>query len=174
MALHGIGPSRGRGRAQPKSVKEGPNQSTRASSGRPGTSVAWHGQLYYHTRDLMPFQPAAENLLHRRKVLPSLRLCRTAVGLPHLGQSVSGLPKTNAMVRRTGKDGMPKTWRIPVTGGEPQRTGSSMAGMGSFSLHLDGRRIAFEYGERGRSPNKLWVLENIPGATVSKTAASAK
>ncbi len=78
------------------------------------------------------------------------------------------------MVRRTGKDGMPELWRITVAGGEPQPTGLSIEGMGSFSLHPDGRRIAFDTGSRTGSPNELWVLENIPAAAESKATAAAK
>jgi Tol biopolymer transport system component len=68
------------------------------------------------------------------------------------------------ILRRAGKDGIPELWRIPVAGGEPQRTGLSMEGMGLFSIHPDGRRIAFESGSRSRKPNELWVLENLPAA----------
>jgi len=78
------------------------------------------------------------------------------------------------MVRRTGKDGIPELWRIPIAGGEPQRTGLSMEGMGSFSLHPDGRRIAFDSGRRGGSPNELWVLENFLAAAESKPVAGAR
>jgi len=68
------------------------------------------------------------------------------------------------VVRHTGKDGIPELWRIPVAGGEPQRTGLSVDGMGLFSLHPDGRRIAFESGNPSVEARELWVLENIPGA----------
>jgi Tol biopolymer transport system component len=68
------------------------------------------------------------------------------------------------VVRHTGKDGIPELWRIPVAGGEPQRTGLSVEGMGLFSLHPDGRRIAFESGNPSVEARELWVLENIPGA----------
>jgi len=72
------------------------------------------------------------------------------------------------IVRRTGKDGMPELWRIPIAGGEPQRTGLSVQGMGLVAPHPDGRRIAFESGSRSGTPNELWVLENIPGAAAAK------
>jgi len=64
-------------------------------------------------------------------------------------------------VRCTGKDGIPELWRIPIAGGEPQRTGLSMESMGFVAPHPDGRRIAFDTGNRGGSPNELWVLENF-------------
>jgi Tol biopolymer transport system component len=78
------------------------------------------------------------------------------------------------IVRRTGKDGIPELWRIPIAGGEPQRTGLSMEGMGLFSLHPDGRRIAFECGRPNPPQNELWVLENLPGSAESKAVAGAK
>ena len=64
-------------------------------------------------------------------------------------------------VRFTGKDGMPELWRIPIAGGEPQRMGLCMQGLGLVAPHPDGRRIAFETGRRSGSPNELWVLENF-------------
>ena len=56
---------------------------------------------------------------------------------------------------------MPELWRIPIAGGEPQRTGLSVEGIGIVAPHPDGRRIAFDTGNRGGSPNELWVLENF-------------
>ena len=78
------------------------------------------------------------------------------------------------MVRRTGKDGIPELWRIPIAGGEPQRTGLSVEGMGLVAPHPDGRRIAFECGNRSVEANELWVLENIPAAAESKAVSGAK
>jgi Tol biopolymer transport system component len=78
------------------------------------------------------------------------------------------------IVRRTGKDSMPELWRIPIAGGEPQRTGLSMESMGIVAPHPDGRRIAFESGNPNVEARELWVLENIPGATSSKTVAGGQ
>jgi Tol biopolymer transport system component len=64
-------------------------------------------------------------------------------------------------VGSTGKDGMPELWRMPIAGGEPQRTGLSAKGMRIVAAHPDGRRIAFDTGTRSGSPNELWVLENF-------------
>jgi len=64
-------------------------------------------------------------------------------------------------VRGTGERGMPELWRIPIAGGEPQRTGLSAEGMRIVAAHPDGRRIAFDSGSRSGSPNELWVLENF-------------
>ena len=78
------------------------------------------------------------------------------------------------IVRRTGQDSMPELWRIPIAGGEPQRTGLSMESMGIVAPHPDGRRIAFESGNPSVEARELWVLENIPGATSSKTIVGGK
>jgi Tol biopolymer transport system component len=64
-------------------------------------------------------------------------------------------------VRRTGKDGMPELWRIPITGGEPQRMGLSMKDMKFVTVDPDGRRLAFQGNEGGRTPGEVWVLENF-------------
>jgi TolB protein len=77
-------------------------------------------------------------------------------------------------VRSTGKDGMPELWRMPIAGGEPQRTGLSMKGMRVVAVHPDGRRIAFDSSQGSGAPGELWVLENIPGAAESKPVAAAK
>jgi hypothetical protein len=59
--------------------------------------------------------------------------------------------------------------------GEPQGTGLSMEGLNDFSIHPDGRRIAFDTGSNDSKPSsELWVLENIPAAAESKAAAGAK
>jgi hypothetical protein len=65
------------------------------------------------------------------------------------------------IVRRTGKDGMPELWRIPASGGEPQRTGFAMEGMMYFAPHPDGRRIAFDCGRLSGAMSEVWVLENF-------------
>jgi len=68
------------------------------------------------------------------------------------------------MVRDSGERGKPELWRIPIAGGEPQRTGLSVEGMGFVAPHPDGRRIAFESGNPSVEARELWVLENIPAA----------
>lgn len=64
-------------------------------------------------------------------------------------------------VRNTGKDGTPELWRIPIAGGEPQRTGLSMKDMNFVTVHPDGRRIAFKSGEGRGAQGEVWVLENF-------------
>ncbi len=77
-------------------------------------------------------------------------------------------------VRGTGRDKMPELWRIPVSGGEPQRVGLSAKGMRVVSPHPDGRRIAFESGTPSVEANELWVLENISAAAESKATSGTK
>jgi Tol biopolymer transport system component len=77
------------------------------------------------------------------------------------------------MIRGTGKDGMTELWRIPIAGGEPQRTGLSMEGMRFVAAHPNGRRIAFDTGQ-GDGPGEVWVLENFLAAAESKAVAGAK
>jgi Tol biopolymer transport system component len=77
-------------------------------------------------------------------------------------------------VRSTGKNDMPELWRIPIAGGEPQRTGLSMEGMRIVAAHPDGRRIAFDSGKGTGAPGEVWVLENLPAAAESKAVAGAK
>ena len=64
-------------------------------------------------------------------------------------------------VRTTGIDGTPELWRIPIAGGEPQRTGLSMKDMRFVTVHPDGRRIAFKSGEGREASGEVWVLENF-------------
>lgn len=65
------------------------------------------------------------------------------------------------IVKGTGKDGMPELWRVPVAGGEPQKTGLSMERMLCVAPHPDGRRIALDTGRPDDPPGELWVLENF-------------
>jgi Tol biopolymer transport system component len=103
-------------------------------------------------------------------------LCRLrhseTVGIDEMAWSPDG--RNVLTLRRTGKDGIPEVWRIPIAGGEPQRTGLSMEGMLHVAVHPDGRRIAFDSGNRSGVPNELWVLENIPAAAERKAASDAK
>lgn len=50
-------------------------------------------------------------------------------------------------------------WRIPVSGGSPQRIELNPAPMvGGFSIHPDGRRIAYT---SGRVKREVWVIESF-------------
>jgi Tol biopolymer transport system component len=50
-------------------------------------------------------------------------------------------------------------WRVPVTGGAPEKLGISMGSVASPVIHPDGKRVAFEVHEPG--PSELWALENF-------------
>jgi len=56
------------------------------------------------------------------------------------------------VTNRPGQTGTSEVWRIPVEGGEPQPSGLGMQALGlyGFSLHPDGRRIAFSTGQIAR------------------------
>jgi len=54
--------------------------------------------------------------------------------------------------------GRSEIWRMPVTGGEPQRTGLAVRSIQAPSLHPDGRRIAFMAGEK---QYEVWLMENF-------------
>jgi len=49
-----------------------------------------------------------------------------------------------------------RLWRIPVRGGKPQDLGVETGRAAEFSLHPDGRRIAFT---AGRTQSQVWVLD---------------
>ena len=52
-------------------------------------------------------------------------------------------------------------WRVPVTGGQPDKTGMSMGGwVRIIRLHPDGRRLAFSLRHGGGS-REVWALENF-------------
>ncbi len=54
-------------------------------------------------------------------------------------------------------------WRIPVDGGEPEKLGLAMVGLGlsGLSVHPDGKRIAFSAGGGAGPTVELWVIENF-------------
>jgi Tol biopolymer transport system component len=51
-------------------------------------------------------------------------------------------------------------WRIPIDGGESQKLGLSMAGGHRFSVHPDGRQIAFTQSE-DHPRSGIWAMENF-------------
>jgi len=51
-------------------------------------------------------------------------------------------------------------WRIPVTGGPPQRTGIAMDGLRNLRVHPDGQRIVFSAGQ---NRDEIWALQNFLG-----------
>jgi hypothetical protein len=59
-------------------------------------------------------------------------------------------------------------WRVPVSGGEPEKMGISIAGQLMYpQMHPDGRRITFGLFEIGAS--EVWALENfLPKARAAR------
>jgi Tol biopolymer transport system component len=70
---------------------------------------------------------------------------------------------------RPDPDSKWELWRISVDGGEPEKTGIAMIQLRHFSVHPDGRRIAFcSRGVETKSP-EVWVMENfLPEAKAKK------
>ncbi len=73
-------------------------------------------------------------------------------------------PESNPERRETGNeaDDPQKTalWRVPVTGGQPEKTGISMEGwLRIMRLHPDGRRLAFSLRQQGS--REVWAMENF-------------
>jgi Tol biopolymer transport system component len=56
-----------------------------------------------------------------------------------------------------------EVWRVPIDGGQPQKTGLEMPGaIDHINAHPDGVRLAFENMASGAvSPAEVWVLENF-------------
>jgi len=62
---------------------------------------------------------------------------------------------------RPDPDSKWELWRISVDGGEPEKTGIAMIQLRHFSVHPDGRRIAFySLGFEMKQP-EVWVMENF-------------
>jgi Tol biopolymer transport system component len=75
--------------------------------------------------------------------------------------------------RRVATQGSYKfeVWRLPVDGGQPQRTGLEMPGaIDHMSAHPDGEHVAFEnMAPMSVNPAEIWVMENfLPPAGKSK------
>lgn len=57
-------------------------------------------------------------------------------------------------------------WRIPREGGEPRRIELGMNVLNDIRFHPDGKRVAFDSGQRGA---EIWVMENfLPPLTAGK------
>jgi Tol biopolymer transport system component len=57
-------------------------------------------------------------------------------------------------------DGAEELWRVPLDGGERRKLDTNIHGMTPFSLHPDGRQIAYALTERAKD-DEIWVLENF-------------
>ncbi len=64
-------------------------------------------------------------------------------------------------IRDSDKDSLRELWRIPIQGGEPQRTGLEKENISSFCISADGRRIAFDAGFERWKRLELWVMDNF-------------
>jgi beta-lactamase regulating signal transducer with metallopeptidase domain/Tol biopolymer transport system component len=64
-----------------------------------------------------------------------------------------------------------EVWRIPVSGGVPQRVGLAMNRLRDLCVHPDGRRVAFTAGE---PEIEIWVMENFLPPAQSAKASAAK
>jgi len=57
-------------------------------------------------------------------------------------------------------------WQVPISGGEPRKLDLKIENASQFSLHPDGRQVAYTTGQR---KEEVWVLENfLPASTASK------
>jgi len=67
--------------------------------------------------------------------------------------------------RRVGTGGNYKfeLWRVPIDGGQPQKTALEMPGViDHISAHPDGEHIAFHnMAPMSESPGEVWVMENF-------------
>lgn len=61
-------------------------------------------------------------------------------------------------VRRNFQKNKFEIWQIPVEGGQPQNLGLSTTSMSPISIHPDGKRIAYSFGQ---PKAEMWVMENF-------------
>jgi hypothetical protein len=75
---------------------------------------------------------------------------------------VTWMPDGRHLLFSKGRRQNMELWRIPVDGGEPEKLGLAMVGLGLFglSVHPDGQRIAFSRAGLGPTV-ELWVMENF-------------
>ncbi len=62
-------------------------------------------------------------------------------------------------------------WRLPTTGGAPQKLTLAMERVRELRLHPDGKRIAFTSGSQ---KVEVWVLENLPAPLPAKRNAVSR
>jgi hypothetical protein len=63
-------------------------------------------------------------------------------------------------------------WRVPVTGGEPQKLELAMPSLQHLRIHPDGRQVAFTASSQAEK-SEVWALENfLPPLADSEAAAT--
>ncbi len=68
-------------------------------------------------------------------------------------------------VRRNFKENKFEIWQIPVEGGQPQNLRLSTTAVSPISIHPDGKRIAYSFGQ---PKAEIWVMENFLPKTKEK------
>ena len=84
-------------------------------------------------------------------------------------QNVSGItwsPDGRYLLYVGSSDGNSELWRVPVSGGPPEKLDLSVDGVEAIRFHPDGRRIAIE---AFRSGGEIWVMENFLPATAGQS-----
>lgn len=69
--------------------------------------------------------------------------------------------KTLLLVRRNAANPQDQTgelWQVSAAGGEPQKVGLAIEGLGSLRLHPDGKHVTFA---AGANKPEVWVMENF-------------
>lgn len=61
--------------------------------------------------------------------------------------------------------GKTELWSVPARGGEPRKLGLAAAGLLSFDVHPDGKRLV--YSVAGRSHHEIWALDNIKSSATA-------
>jgi Tol biopolymer transport system component len=94
------------------------------------------------------------------------------VDLPRMVSVHSWTPDSRAILATIlSPDAAEELWRVPLDGGERRKLETNVHGMTPFSLHPDGRQIAYALTERAKD-DEVWVLENfLPAPATAKPSA---
>lgn len=75
------------------------------------------------------------------------------------------------LVKVSSQNGGEELWNTPINGGAPRKLDLKVEGMTPFSVHPDGRQIAYGLSERAKE-DEVWVLENfLPAAAAPNKPA---
>ena len=81
------------------------------------------------------------------------------------------MPDSQAVLIRKGLNGtgvnargdQAELWLVPTNGGQSRKIDLGVKDFGAFTMHPDGRQIAFVF-VAGQNKEEVWVLENfLPG-----------